>query len=458
MVENPEAQEPFLSEKREGTEWHVVLNPDVQRVLDVDLIYHLKHDSVVSCVRFSEDGKYLVTGGNGFAQIFDMITGSNVATFHGCYSRSVCFSHDGEYLATGADDRLIRIWDIASCTIKSIFDSHEQGIFSLDISKNGQYLVSGGADKTVYLWDILSEKPVHKLHSEDLVTTVSISPDGHYLAAGSLSKIIRIWDTSTGELLEQLENPGGHGDSVYSVAFAHNSHDLVSGSLDKTIKLWELAAPRGVDSYSAKGKCVRTFKGHEDIVLSICLTPDNQWIISGLQRVFLGPGNWKCPDDIVWSPELQVALRIAKQNASNPACQISLECGIAWHLLLLAFFCRDPITRDEAVQMLREYACQDGLWSIQALYTLALKSQTVERINAVEGTSTEQWRRLWHREYVSEGGNRVVFRYQDKNEATGKWQIVEEVAEVGRNSDAVDWVRRPLTGFGALMMGDLVPL
>ncbi|KAJ6021289.1 hypothetical protein N7540_006793 [Penicillium herquei] len=155
----------------------------------------------------------------------------------------------------------------------------------------------------------------------------------------------------------------------------------------------------------------------------------------------------------------RVALRIAKENVSNPACQISLECGIAWHLLLLAFFCRDPITRDEAVQILREYPCQDGLWNIESLYTLALKSQTVERINAVEGTSTEQWRRLWRREYVFEdGGNRVVFRYQDKHEATGKWQMVEEVAEVGGNSGAVDWVRRPLTGFGALMMGDLVPL
>ncbi len=155
----------------------------------------------------------------------------------------------------------------------------------------------------------------------------------------------------------------------------------------------------------------------------------------------------------------RVALRIAKQKASTPACQISLECGIAWHLLLLAFFSRDPITREEAVQMLREYPCQDGLWNVQSLYTLALKSQAVERTNAVEGTSTEQWRRLWRREYVFEdGGNRIVFRYQDKHDATGKWQMVEEVAEVGGNWDAVNWVRRPLTGFGALMMGDLVAL
>lgn len=153
----------------------------------------------------------------------------------------------------------------------------------------------------------------------------------------------------------------------------------------------------------------------------------------------------------------RVALRIAQQRGSNPACQISLECGISWHLLLVAFFCRDPLTRDEAVQMLREYPCQDGLWNVQSLYTLALKSQAVERTNAVEGTSTEQWRRLWRREYVFEdGGNRIVFRYQDKDE-TGAWQMVEEVAEVGEDFHVVLWTRRAVTGFGALMMGDLVP-
>ncbi|KAJ5722146.1 vegetative incompatibility WD repeat protein [Penicillium malachiteum] len=284
------AQKLSSWQKREGVYWHAVFNPDVQRVLDVDLVYHLQHDSVVSCVRFSEDGKYLATGGNDFAKIFDMTTGSKVASFqHGdpnenksCYIRGVCFGHNGEYLVTVADDKLIWIWDIASCTIKNTFDSHEEGISSLDISRDGQYIVSGGADKTVHLWDILSEKLVHKPHSEDIVATVSISPDGHYVAAGSLDKSIRIWDTITGELVEQLENPGGHDDSVYSVAFIHNSHDLVSGSLDKTIKLWKLATTREVDPHtSAEEKCVRTFTGHEDLVLSICLTPDNQWVING---------------------------------------------------------------------------------------------------------------------------------------------------------------------------------
>lgn len=105
------------SQKREGSDWYAVFNPEVQRILDVDLVHHLNHDSVVCCVRFSRDGKYLATGCNRSAQIFDVESGQNVATLQDenvdkdgdLYIRSVCFSPDGKYLATGAEDKQIRV-------------------------------------------------------------------------------------------------------------------------------------------------------------------------------------------------------------------------------------------------------------------------------------------------------------------------------------------------------------
>lgn len=112
---NPDDLPP--SQKREGPDWFAVFNPEVQRVLDVELVHHLNHDSVVCCVRFSRDGKYLATGCNRSAQIFDVTTGQNVATLQDenvdkdgdLYIRSVCFSPDGKYLATGAEDKQIRV-------------------------------------------------------------------------------------------------------------------------------------------------------------------------------------------------------------------------------------------------------------------------------------------------------------------------------------------------------------
>jgi general transcriptional corepressor TUP1 len=75
------------------------------------------HESVVCCVRFSIDGRYVATGCNRSAQIFDVGTGQQVSILQDdtvdkdgdLYIRSVCFSPDGKLLATGAEDKLIRV-------------------------------------------------------------------------------------------------------------------------------------------------------------------------------------------------------------------------------------------------------------------------------------------------------------------------------------------------------------
>lgn len=104
--------------KKTGNDWYAIFNPQVQRVLDVDLVHSLAHESVVCCVRFSHDGKYVATGCNRSAQIFDVQTGEKVCVLEDhttgdmtadLYIRSVCFSPDGRYLATGAEDKLIRV-------------------------------------------------------------------------------------------------------------------------------------------------------------------------------------------------------------------------------------------------------------------------------------------------------------------------------------------------------------
>lgn len=283
-------------QKREGADWYAVFNPRVQRVLDVDLVHNLAHESVVCCVRFSHDGRYVATGCNRSAQIFEVSTGNQVTKLQDesvdkegdLYIRSVCFSPDGKYLATGAEDKQIRVsfrhivvrhkpsimdmelingvkvWDIQSRTIRNTFSGHEQDIYSLDFARDGKHIASGSGDRTVRVWDIESGREVLNLSIEDGVTTVAISPGGEYVAAGSLDKSVRVWDARNGLLIERLDGPEGHKDSVYSVAFAPDGRSLVSGSLDKTIKMWQLADGRSMMSGSSRGgKCTRTFEGHK---------------------------------------------------------------------------------------------------------------------------------------------------------------------------------------------------
>ncbi|KAI8642050.1 WD40-repeat-containing domain protein [Parasitella parasitica] len=282
--------------KVEGQDWFALFNPKTSRQLKVDLAHTLDHPSVVCCVKFSADGRYLAAGCNRATFIYDVATSQRVAVLQDdnikmegdLYIRSVCFSPDGNYLATGAEDMQIRIWDIQKKRIRNILVGHQQDIYSLDFSRDGRMIASGSGDCTARIWSMTDGKCLHVLRITDHdqkdpgVTSVAFSPDGRVIAAASLDKMVRIWDTQSGVLFERLE---GHKDSVYSVAFMPDGKMLVSGSLDKTLKLWQLGTNEGrglgMDRDRSKGPCKMTFTGHKDFVLSVGCTPDGRWVVSG---------------------------------------------------------------------------------------------------------------------------------------------------------------------------------
>ncbi|OZJ02980.1 hypothetical protein BZG36_03146 [Bifiguratus adelaidae] len=281
--------------KTVGEDWFAIFNNKVQRSLKVDLIHTLDHQSVVCCVKFSADGKYLAAGCNRSTHIYDVQNAAKICVLEDneagkdgdLYIRSVCFSPDGKYLATGAEDKQIRIWDIKTKRIRHFFSGHDQDIYSLDFSRDGRIIVSGSGDRTARIWCMETLKCLYVLRIQDMefkdpgVTSVAISPDSRFVAAGSLDKMVRVWDTTNGQLLERLE---GHKDSVYSVAFMPDGKTLVSGSLDKTLKLWQLGtgSDRGMHRDGDRNKaCKQTFTGHKDFVLSVATTPDGNWVVSG---------------------------------------------------------------------------------------------------------------------------------------------------------------------------------
>ena len=159
------------------------------------------------------------------------------------------------------------------------------------------------------------------------VTSVAISPNAELVAAGSLDNVIRIWEVGSGTLVERLR---GHGNSVYSVAFTPDGRGLVTGSLDKTLKLWDVShlggAPgthpgdKRVKNESSGSPCVMDFIGHKDYVLSVSMSSDSRWVVSGSKD--------RCVH--VWDSQTAV-LQLMLQGHKNSV--ISLDLNSANDLL-----------------------------------------------------------------------------------------------------------------------------
>lgn len=283
-----------LSQPNHGDDWTVFqgrANNGSPVNMQVKLQHSLALESVVCCVRYSWDGKYLATGSNRAAHIFDSDTGHLVGTFgrddaadqtdlsapgQDSYVRAVCFSPNGNWLVTGAEDHVVKVWDVRLRKVEHVLAGHGTDIYSVDVSANSEFIISGSGDKKAKLWSLETGKLKRTLGGEngptDGITSVSVSPTSQHVAAGSLDKIVRVWDVESGRLLRQFE---GHRDSVYSVAFSPDGRLVLSGSLDKTLKLWDLAVSQ------SSNQCRLSFPGHKDFVLSVAFSPNGKWLISG---------------------------------------------------------------------------------------------------------------------------------------------------------------------------------
>ncbi|NCR68960.1 MAG: WD40 repeat domain-containing protein, partial [Microcystis aeruginosa LL11-07] len=230
------------------------------------------HDSVVTSVNFSPDGKTLVSSGaDNTIKLWNVETGQEIRTLKGHDNSvsSVNFSPDGKTLVSGSDDNTIKLWNVETGQEIRTLKGHDNSVYSVNFSPDGKTLVSGSWDKTIKLWNVETGQEIRTLEGHDnSVWSVNFSPDGKTLVSGSDDNTIKLWNVETGQEIRTLK---GHYALVNSVNFSPDGKTLVSGSDDKTIKLWNVET----------GQEIRTLKGHDSVVYSVNFSPDGKTLVSG---------------------------------------------------------------------------------------------------------------------------------------------------------------------------------
>lgn len=280
----------------------------------------------VQSIATSPNGTTVATGSDHTVQLWDAVTGENIATLEGHerggggfdnFVTILLFSPDGVYLASRAADGLVKLWEVATQTEVATWPGDDTLMFSPDgttlITRNSRFferwnvesrvkiattpeiaprvpftLVSRGGwvlspdatlvALTVWNWDrdTVDRVEVWDLRTGEKIVTLKangcldglllFSPDGTSLACGS-ERGFHLWDVENWESIPIERDQ----ERVLSISFTPDGTTLASARLDGRIKLWDVAT----------GYNLATIEAHGAGVLSVSFSSDGAILASG---------------------------------------------------------------------------------------------------------------------------------------------------------------------------------
>ncbi|MFH1987894.1 MAG: TIR domain-containing protein [Pseudomonadota bacterium] len=253
---------------------------------------------------FSPNGKQIVIGDvAGGLFVFDAATGAKMLDrkAHESTVQRVRFSSDGKLIVSSSSDHKVKVWRLTGNRLELVrtVDRHSDPVYEVAFSHDGRRAISASRDSRAFITIIATGRVIElKGHGPGAVFHAEFSPDGILAATASEDGKVRLWNSASGKLLAKLE---GHRAGVSHVEFSPNGHLLVTAARDGDARLWR------IDNQTST-RLIGILRGHNDRVYHAAFSPDGTRVVtvSGdhSARIWRVPDGWVGEDRLIQSAEV----------------------------------------------------------------------------------------------------------------------------------------------------------
>ncbi|RKF73167.1 putative WD repeat-containing protein C2E1P5.05 [Golovinomyces cichoracearum] len=157
---------------------------------------------------------------------------------------TVAASQDGKYVVTGGEDNKIIVWDAETLKCLRVFTQHRDSVTSLAFRRGTNQLYSSSKDRTIKIWSLDELAYVDTLFGhQDEVMDISALAQERCVSVGARDRTARLW-----KVVEetQLVFRGGGGESKSKTKKSRN----FEGSMDRIAMIDEEMFVTGSDNGS----------------------------------------------------------------------------------------------------------------------------------------------------------------------------------------------------------------
>ena len=234
---------------------------------------HIKCRLPESLGPVATDGTFCYGGGvTGSLFVWELSSGLLLRTWHGHHKPVRCLglTDDGSYLVSGGDDSVLTVWstldlvdDAGDGPIREYhsFSDHSQAITAVHVGHGGVRgrIFSSSLDRTVRVFEIFSKQVLFTVSLDSFVTSVVASSDESWLYAGTGDGTIVAIDLRESACAgaESINSGGysrldGHTQPVTGLICLDQGGSLVSSSEDGTCRAWDLFSKQCVQTTDLK--------------------------------------------------------------------------------------------------------------------------------------------------------------------------------------------------------------